>query len=134
LILLFSLNAFAQIGIGTTSPVGALDITSTNNGVVVPRVALTSRAVSAPVENPQTSGAPVAGTLIWNTATAGAPPNTVTPGFYYWNGTVWIAITGTTGREWSLSGNAGTDTDNDFIGTTDPVDFKVRTGNNLRFN
>nr|MBF6607961.1 hypothetical protein [Flavobacterium sp.] len=103
LLLIISVNTFSQIGIGTTTPEGALDITSTNSGVLVPRVALTSRLTSAPVTNPQT-GAIVAGTLIWNTASTGTPPNNVTPGFYYWNGSAWIAITGNTGREWALRG------------------------------
>jgi len=42
------------------------------------------------VVNPQTAGVPVAGTIVYNTATAGTTPNNVTPGYYFWNGTVWI--------------------------------------------
>ena len=78
-------TANGQVGIGTTLPQAALDITSTTNGVLVPRVALTSKTVAAPVVNPQTGVIPD-GTLIWNTATVGTSPNfSLIPGFYYWN-------------------------------------------------
>ena len=43
-----SFNAFAQVGVGTTTPQGALDVVSSDSGVVVPRVANTA-AVTAPV-------------------------------------------------------------------------------------
>jgi hypothetical protein len=80
----------AQVGIGTTTPRGALEINSTTNGFVPPQVALTSVTVSAPVVNPQTAGAPLAGTFVFNTATAGTIPNNVTPGYYFWNGSIWV--------------------------------------------
>ena len=79
---------FSQVGIGTTTPAGALDINSTTNGLVLPRVALTAKNVAAPVVNPQT-GALVVGTMVYNTATAGTGVNSVTPGFFFWNGTSW---------------------------------------------
>ncbi len=123
-ILLF-LNSFSQVGVGTTAPTGALDITSTTNGIVIPRVALTSKIVSAPVVNPQ-GGALVSGTLVWNTATAGASPNNVLPGFYYWSGTAWIGFTGANSNDWSISGNSGTTTSN-YVGTSDAVDLKLST-------
>ncbi len=135
-VLLFSLVTYvstAQVGIGTTVPSGALDIESTTNGIVIPRIALTSRAVAAPVINPQT-GTLVNGTLIWNTATAGTAPNNVVPGFYYWNAGGWNAIAGIPTRDWSLGGNAITDPATEFIGTTANQDFRVRTNNSNRFN
>lgn len=135
-VLLFSLVTYvstAQVGIGTTLPTGALDIESSSNGIVIPRIALTSRAVAAPVINPQT-GTLVNGTLIWNTATAGTAPNNVVPGFYYWNAGGWNAIAGIPTRDWSLDGNAITDPATEFIGTTTNQDFRVRTNNANRFN
>lgn len=90
ILLLTSIITSAQVGIGTTTPRGALEINSTTNGFVPPQVALTSITVSTPVVNPQTAGVPVAGTIVYNTATAGTTPNNVTPGYYFWNGTVWI--------------------------------------------
>ncbi|MDD5150510.1 MAG: hypothetical protein PHC28_08515 [Flavobacterium sp.] len=83
-------NANSQVGIGTTTPRGAFEINSSTNGFVPPQVALTSIAASTPVINPQGGGVPIAGTIVYNTATAGTTPNNVTPGYYFWNGSVWI--------------------------------------------
>ena len=47
-ILLVTTSFYAQVGIGTVTPEGALDVVSTNSGVVVPRVANTS-AVTTPI-------------------------------------------------------------------------------------
>lgn len=82
-----------QVGINTTSPQAALDVYSQNQGILVPRVELTSTILTAPIFNPQSENL-VNGTLIFNTATAGVSPNNVTPGFYYWKDSVWIAIKG----------------------------------------
>jgi hypothetical protein len=79
-----STGATKNIGINTNAPKGMLDVTSTNNGVLIPRVALTSAILQAPIINPQ-GGAAVESTLVYNTATAGTAPNDVRPGFYYWN-------------------------------------------------
>jgi len=104
-----------------------LDVSSTNTGMLIPRVALTTRNAAAPITSPATS------LLVYNTATAGTAPNNVTPGFYYWNGSAWIAIlanAGTTGG-WSLTGNSGTDATVNFLGTTDDkaVLFKSNNAN-----
>ncbi|MCS6935682.1 MAG: hypothetical protein NZM35_11130, partial [Chitinophagales bacterium] len=75
-----------RVGIGTTSPDGKLDVVSTNDGVLIPRVALTAANSASPLTSPTISE------LVYNTATAGTPPNDVTPGFYYWNGTRWVRL------------------------------------------
>lgn len=101
-----------------------LDVDFTNKGVLIPRVALTATNSATPISSPTTS------LMVYNTATTGSAPNNVTPGFYYWNGTKWIAFDGDGGDDWSLTGNAGTVDGTNFIGTTDnvPVNFRV---NNL---
>ncbi|RYF53868.1 MAG: hypothetical protein EOO39_40170, partial [Cytophagaceae bacterium] len=86
-----SLVATAQVGIGTTTPQAALDVTATDMGMLVPRVALADTQTVAPVTNPE-GGTLVNGTLIYNTATAGGAPNNVTPGFYYWQNSGWVAV------------------------------------------
>jgi hypothetical protein len=92
IMLMTTIGAFAQVGIGTTTPRGALEINSSTNGFVAPQVALTSVNTSAPVVNPQTAEAPLPGTLVYNTATAGTTPNNVTPGYYFWNGSIWLKL------------------------------------------
>jgi hypothetical protein len=127
LLFFITLASNAQVGLGTTTPNGALDINSSTNGLVPPRVALTSTAVAAPVVNPA-GGALVAGTFVWNTATAGASPNNVAPGLYYWDGTKWVGFAGSPGGlDWSLAGNSGTTAGTNFLGTTDSQDIRFHT-------
>lgn len=89
--LLFSMQIFAQTGIGTTTPNASakLDVSATDRGFLPPRVALTATNAFSPITG--TSSA-AAGLLIYNTATAGTAPTNVVPGYYYWNSTVWIQI------------------------------------------
>lgn len=63
-----------------------LEVESTNKGVLIPRIALTSATDSSTINSPATS------LFIYNTATAGTSPNNVTPGFYYWGGVSWIRM------------------------------------------
>jgi trimeric autotransporter adhesin len=128
LVLMVSISAisFAQVGIGTTTPNGALDVSSTTQGFLLPRVALTASNVAAPVVNPA-GGALANGTLVYNTATAGVFPNNVLPGYYYWNGSQWIRLNAD--ASWITHGNSGTDASINFIGTTDNVDLVFRRNN-----
>jgi hypothetical protein len=118
-------DAKAQVGVGTIAPVGALDVTSTTNGLLIPRVALTATNVVAPVITATESE------MVYNTATAGAGITAVTPGYYYLNtaATAWIRLATGTNSDWSLLGNAGTVAATNFIGTTDAIDFVTRTNN-----
>jgi hypothetical protein len=85
----FGINS-AQTGIGTTTPNASakLEVYATNKGFLPPRIALTATTDAT------TIASPVAGLLIYNTATAGAAPSNVVPGYYYWNGIAWIQIAG----------------------------------------
>ena len=87
----FFTNVNAQTGIGTITPNASakLDVTSTDKGFLPPRVALTANNVFAPIVG---TASAAAGLVIYNTATAGTAPNNVVPGYYYWNGTVWVQI------------------------------------------
>jgi hypothetical protein len=86
LFLLISTGLFAQTGIGTITPEASakLDVYSTNKGFLPPRIALTGTTDASTIPSP------VAGLLIYNSATAGTAPNNVVPGYYYWNGSAWI--------------------------------------------
>jgi hypothetical protein len=70
----------------TITPSAVLDIESANKGVLFPRVALTSTNLAGPIVSPAT------GLTVFNTATSGTAPNTVTPGYYYWDGSRWTKI------------------------------------------
>jgi|SRR5690554_1985047 len=77
----FFLELSAQVGIGTTAPdtSSALDIYSTDLGVLLPRVDLTSTSNALPITSPVTS------LLVYNENTS----NDVTPGFYFWKDSQW---------------------------------------------
>jgi len=124
------------INVSGANPDGSalLDIDATGlpanamRGLLIPRIALTSRTVALPVV------APAASLVIYNTATTGAVPNNVAPGYYYWNGaTEWLRMF--SGNDaWSTTGNNGTTAGTNFIGTIDAKDFVVKTGGSAAGN
>lgn len=135
LLLLLKLSlASGQIGIGTITPRGALEVNSATNGFVAPQVALTATNASAPVINPQTAGVPIAGTVVYNTATAGAGVTTVTPGHYYWDGSGWLRVATGSNSDWTTAGNTSTIAGTNFIGTTDAIDIRIKTNGTDRWN
>ena len=80
-----------------------LDVSATNKGLLIPRVALTGSTDAATIPSPVTS------LLVYNTATAGTAPNNVIPGYYYWNGTNWVGlVTGIKNDQYSLSSTTAT--------------------------
>jgi hypothetical protein len=135
---LFILCLYANgqnVGINTTGSVpnssALLDVDASpgnNLGMLIPRVALTQTSLMAPIV-----GAAVS-LLVYNTNAI----NDVTPGFYYWNGSAWVRFFTSNGGAWQLIGNAGTiastsaigvAVNNNFIGTTDAVDFVIASNN-----
>ena len=77
----------AQVGIGTTNPAGGslLDIESAEKGILIPRVDIADLSTQAPVTGDLTSSESL---LVYNTNT------TTGKGFYYWDGTQWVAVGG----------------------------------------
>lgn len=122
---LLSGSMFAQVGISTTSPQAALDVVSNTNGILIPRVSLTSLNVATPIVNP-TGASLVTGTLVYNTATSGVTPNQVFPGFYYWDVTKWVRLNT---ESWLTKGNEGTNASVNFIGTIDDNDLVFKRNN-----
>lgn len=140
--IIFINNSYSQVGIGTTTPNGALDVNSSlplpsthKAGLLPPIVALTATnsftttTVGSDVVNPNGGGNPLTGTIVYNTNTSVVGANQVTPGYYFYNGTIWEKITSGATTNWSLTGNAGTSSTTNFIGTSDAVDFVTRTSN-----
>ena len=116
----------AQQGFGTNTPDASavVDMTASDKGALLPRLALTATTSSAPVSSPATN------LMVFNTATAGTTPNNVTPGIYIWNGTVWVRLLNkgdVSGTAWSINGNAGTTPTSNFLGTIDAQDLAFGT-------
>jgi hypothetical protein len=107
----------AQVGIGNTDPQGALEITSTTDGLVIPRVALTNTTTV-------TVTTPIASELVYNTTNNAF----VTPGFYYLLTAAgpWVRFGGT---GWLTNGNTDIISASSFMGTINDVDVPFR-----RFN
>lgn len=126
----FFTSAIAQVGIGTTSPINGsiLDITSSEKGILIPRIDIEDLSTIDPI----VGGAPVS-LLVYNTNTTSGE------GFYYWDGSNWTSLSNGssgTGDDWTLSGNSGTvpgtSTGENYIGTSDAQDVLIATNDNER--
>ncbi len=82
--ILLSISAHGQVKIGdnptNVNPSALFELESSNQGFLLPRVALSSTSIAAPLPSH------VNGMLVYNTATAGD----VVPGFYYNDGIQWV--------------------------------------------
>lgn len=123
LIVLVTFNiTTAQVGIGTTNPnsSASLEIYSTNSGLLIPRVALTSNTDQATISNPADY------LLVFNTATV----TNLAPGLVYWKDGSWKRILNTSdlssgsGSGWALTGNSISDSD--FLGTTNWAQLNLK--------
>lgn len=123
-LLLFSISAILctaqSVAINTDGSAAAssamLDIKSTIKGLLLPRMSRTERNAIA---------APATGLLIYQNA----PDST---GFYYYNGSNWVALAGSAAavtQAWSTNGNTGTNAASDFLGTADNQDIVFKRNN-----
>ncbi len=83
-------TGYAQVGIGTTNPDASsiLDITSTNTGILIPRLTETQRT---DITNPAN------GLLVYQT-------DNINTGFWYYNGTAWTHLNVNRGEFESIGG------------------------------
>lgn len=110
-----------NVGIGTVKPdqSALLDLTSTNKGLLMPRVTLQQRNS---IQNPAN------GLIVYQTD--------MLSGFYYFDGSEWKTVGSNTSQNsiaddpanWSKTGNAGTTAAN-FLGTTDNVPLTLKVNN-----
>ena len=127
----FEINAQNNVGIGTTTPDAnsILELSSTNKGILIPRLTTIQRtAMSSSLSATQK------GLLVFDT-TLGQ--------FWFWDGTQWVVVGSGSGNAWDLLGNAGiTNPSNpaiygtstigvseNWLGTTDANDFVIGTNN-----
>ncbi|WP_449388273.1 hypothetical protein [Chryseobacterium lineare] len=122
-VLLFSMTAFAQVGINNTSPKATLDITAKTNGtkpegLIIPQLSGSDirTATAAGVYGTNQKGLIVYASAA-DSAPAGATANITAPGYYYFDGSIWQRILG------SSSG----DTTNDSW-TNDTANTMVKIG------
>ena len=100
---------FSQaVGIGTNTPHASaqLDVTSTTKGVLFPRMTLAQRNAIV---------SPTAGLMIYQTDN--------TPGFYFFDGTLWLGVNSGGTNLWSLNGTSiyNSNSQNVGIGTNNPT-------------
>ncbi len=123
---LFVQVGFAQkenVGIGTTKPdqSAILDLSSTNKGLLMPRVTLQQRSS---IQNPAN------GLIVYQTD--------MISGFYYFDGKDWKSVGAETAQNsvadafnWGLTGNAGTNPATNFIGTSDNQNLVFKVGGSM---
>lgn len=87
--MLASTKTFAQQGFGTNTPSksAAVDIVSSQRGLLIPRLNLVATNDASPI-----ASTPAQSLLVYNNATAGTGLTAVTPGFYYWDTNKWVRI------------------------------------------
>lgn len=124
LFFLVQLTVFGQLGIGTTNPHASsiLELESSNRGMLIPRIAL-----QGPTDNTTMNDGNVESLLIYNTTVS----NDLKKGFYYWTGSNWELLN-TDSSTWSTTGDANTDPNTNFVGTTDNTELWFRTNNTKR--
>jgi hypothetical protein len=88
IVLLPGISGVSQnVSINTTgaAPAGSamLDVSSSSKGLLIPRVTLTGTTDATTITSAATS------LLVYNTATT----SDVTPGYYYWDGSIWVRLT-----------------------------------------
>ena len=95
-LVLGSLSAYSQVGIGTNNPdpSAQLHVKAANRGVLIPNIALLSTTDVVTIKSPAES------LLVFNTQTI----SDVTPGYYYWLNNKWNRIALAS----EITGNGGT--------------------------
>lgn len=119
-------NVYAQdnVGIGTANPDASaiLDLTSTNKGLLAPRMTQAQRDAIP---------SPATGLLIYNLTTDSFQYNFGTPVVPAWNTVIGVGSDGGTSSEifWSLLGNNALDSTRHYLGSSNAQPLIIRTNN-----
>ncbi|AZA52582.1 beta strand repeat-containing protein [Chryseobacterium sp. G0201] len=131
---LIPLALSAQVGINNTAPTSTLDITAKNpsgpatttDGIVIPRI---DRGRAQLMTGITTSNLVYINDISTGDQT-GTTQDVSSVGFYFFDGTKWVAIISTpTNNDWHLLGNTGTNQSINFIGTIDNQNVVFRRNN-----
>jgi hypothetical protein len=107
---------------GTVNPNAAVDISSTNKGILFPRVDLTSTTSAQPMS------AHVLGMVVYNKKTTNNsdPKTNVIPGFYYNDGSKWVLMITSSNQESQRSGDIDMAGDNILnAGSVQSANFQI---------
>ncbi len=137
-LLLVSALAYSQVGINTTDPKATLDVVAkatdatTAEGIIAPRLTGNELKGKDALYNTDQKGAIIYATAAASPTTA-KTINITTAGYYYFDGSVWKAFasggTFTQTDDWHTTGNAGTTSGTNFLGTTDDKDLMLKRNN-----
>lgn len=100
------------------TPKAALEVVSTNSGVLLPK--LTTAQINAIAPGDRHNGL-----LLYNTDSSA---------FQFYTGSSWMKLSGngTTANAWNQTGNAALNSGTHFLGTTDNVSLRMKTNNTER--
>jgi trimeric autotransporter adhesin len=115
LLLVITIKVSSQVAINTDGSAPAnsaiLDVKSTTKGFLSPRMTSAQRLAIA---------SPAAGLLVFDNTTAS---------YWYFNGGAWNNLAPSANAAWSLTGNSGTDSSVNFLGTIDNKALRFRVNN-----
>lgn len=135
--------AYSQVGIDTETPKATLDVTGKPSdltkvdGIIAPRLKGSElKAKDALYIADQKASLVYVTEALASADTTSKTVNVTSIGYFYFDGNIWQKLTtgsnGAGGNDWSILGNSGTTAGTNFIGTTDAVDFVVKTDNTER--
>ncbi len=91
-----------------------LDVQSTTKGMLIPRMTTAQRAAIA---------SPAKGLMVFDTGVNS---------FWFYNGSAWINLSSGAATGWSVTGNSGTNSASNYLGTSDTASLKIKTNNQPR--
>jgi len=137
---MLAVNGTTKMGNNSTTLTSGslLELEAIDKGLLLPRLSLTSTTAWAPLTG--TGNTTTTAMQVYNTnasVTAGSTSYPILPGgagIYYWDGTGWVGILGVApanNKFWTLTGNANTNSNINFLGTIDNHALKFRVNNTL---